>query len=210
MAGGVCVRSSGQRSLFHSERGQSIPRSPPRWTSSGWSSGTSPRGRTGRDNPGWDLATRAANRFLAFAASRRTTNGGCRGKRIAIYIRWKLVRGPRLFSGSVPSTCGPSGGRTGKIRDQAREKSSEHGTREWEQVPLNKRDHDLRRRVRKCRAGGIFRRASAENGGVFSCLHRTLIYVRHRRKVIDPRSNYISNSCSLSGSTSTFCRAACI
>lgn len=37
-------------------------------------------------------------------------------------------------------------GRT-EIRDQALKKSNELQIREWEQVPLNKRDHDLQPRI---------------------------------------------------------------
>lgn len=93
-----------------------------------------------RNNPKQDLSLRGRTGFVERAATRRSL---CRGKQLVICIKWKLVHssGPQ-FSSSVPSTC-----ELAEIRDQTLKKSNELQIREWEQVPLNKRDHDLQPRI---------------------------------------------------------------
>lgn len=131
----VCIRSSGQWSLF---RGQHpsldgpvflnghVMTSPWWWTQITW------------------------NRTSRYADEQVSPNGRPRGvfffllekKCLVICIKWKLVHSSGPQFSSVSSTCDLA-----EIRDQTLKKSNELQIREWEQVPLNKRDHDLQLRI---------------------------------------------------------------
>lgn len=118
---------------------------------------------------GQDLATRT-NRFRRRVSRAARSLSGKTDRDL-----YQVETGPRLgapFGGGssnspVSSACDLT--ERAKIRDHALKKSNELRIREWEQVPLNKRDHDLRAAHWKCRAGGMFRSAS-ERCAEISCL----------------------------------------